>query len=108
MLWRDKRESDNVEDRRGISGGKFVAGGGLGTLLLIILALLFGVDPRTILQQQMPRDSPTSTSQRSRSASPQEEELKKFVSVVLAKTEDVWTDLFRKNGSQYRYPKLVL
>ena len=57
----------------------------------------------------MPDDAPPPTSsQGSRQANPEEDELKKFVSVVLGKTEDVWGDIFRQNGKQYREPTLVL
>jgi len=109
MRWRGERESDNVEDRRGMSGGGRVAvGGGLGTLIIIIIAVLFGVDPQKLLQQA-PTDTTPVTSQKSRPANPpQEDELKQFVSVVLGKTEDVWQEVFRQNGKQYRNPTLVL
>jgi uncharacterized protein len=108
MRWRGERESSNVEDRRGMSGGGRIAiGGGLGTLIIIIIAVLLGADPRQILQQ-VPTDTAPSTSQAPRPGNTDEEELKKFVSVVLAKTEDVWQDIFRQNGKQYRDPNLVL
>jgi len=108
MRWRGERESSNVEDQRGMSGGGRIAiGGGLGTLLIIIIAVLLGADPRQLLQQ-VPTETQPSTSQSSRPANPQEEELKQFVSVVLGKTEDVWQEIFRQNGKQYREPKLVL
>ena len=108
MRWRGERESSNVEDRRGMSGGGRIAiGGGLGTLVIIIIAVILGADPRQILQQ-VPSDTTPSTSQAPRPGNNEEEELKKFVSVVLAKTEDVWQDIFRQNGKQYRDPTLVL
>ena len=108
MRWRGERESSNVEDRRGMSGGGRIAiGGGLGTLIIIIIAVLLGADPRQILQQ-VPNDTAPSTSQAPRPGNAEEEELKKFVSVVLGKTEDVWQDIFRQNGKQYRDPTLVL
>jgi len=108
MRWRGERESSNVEDRRGMSGGGRIAiGGGLGTLIIIIIAVLLGADPRQILQQ-VPNDTAPSTSQAPRPGNTEEEELKKFVSVVLAKTEDVWEGIFRQNGKQYRDPTLVL
>jgi predicted metalloprotease len=108
MRWRGERESGNVEDRRGMSGGGRIAiGGGLGTLIIIIIAVLLGADPRQILQQ-VPTDNAPSTSTAPRSANAEEEQLKKFVSVVLGKTEDVWEDIFRQNGKQYRDPTLVL
>jgi uncharacterized protein len=106
MRWRDRRQSENIEDRRGMSGGKIAIGGGLGTIVLILIALLFGADPRQLLEQ-LPADQGAGT-QTSRPTNPEEEELKKFVAVVLAETEDVWTDIFRQNGRQYRKPTLVL
>lgn len=106
MRWRGERQSSNVEDRRGLSGGKIAVGGGLGSLVIIIIALLFGVNPQSLLEQ-LPGESAPGV-QSSRPTNPQEEELKQFVSVVLAKSEDVWQDVFRKNGGQYREPTLVL
>ena len=107
MRWRGERQSTNIEDRRGISGGRGLAvGGGLGTLLIMILALVFGFDPQTLLQQA-PDEQPTQV-QSSRPRNNEEENLKQFVAVVLAKSEDVWQDVFRKNGRQYREPTLVL
>ena len=89
------------------TGGLLIAvGGGLGTIVIMIIALLFGADPRTLLEQ-LPTE-PSSQVQSSRPNNPEEEELKQFVSVVLAKSEDVWQDVFRKNGRQYREPTLVL
>ena len=105
MRWRGERQSTNIEDRRGL-GGKVAVGGGLGTVLVIIIALLFGADPRQLLEQ-VPSDQPSQV-QTSRPQNPEEEELKQFVSVVLAKSEDVWHDIFRQNGRQYREPTLVL
>jgi hypothetical protein len=72
----------------------------------MIIALLFGADPRQLLEQ-VPDNQPSQV-QTSRPQNPEEEELKQFVSVVLAKTEDVWSDIFVDNGRQYREPKLVL
>src|SRR5215211_4648931 len=106
MRWRGERQSTNIEDRRGMSGGKIAVGGGLGSIVIIIIALLFGADPRQLLEQ-VP-NNPTSEVQSSRPVNAEEEELKQFVSVVLAKSEDVWNDVFRQNGRQYREPTLVL
>lgn len=105
MRWRGERQSSNIEDRRGLTP-KVAVGGGIGTLVVIIIALLFGADPRQLLEQ-VP-NNPTSEVQSSRPVNPEEEELKQFVSVVLAKSEDVWGDVFRQNGRQYREPTLVL
>src|SRR5689334_12267990 len=106
MRWRGERQSTNIEDRRGLTGGKVAVGGGLGTILIFIIALLFGADPRQLLQQ-VPDNQPTQV-QTSRPQNPQEDELKQFVAVVLAKSEDVWHDIFRQNGRDYREPTLVL
>lgn len=106
MRWRGERQSTNIDDRRGLSAGKVAVGGGLGTVVILIIALLFGVNPQTLLEQ-LP-ESPSSDVRSSRPVNPEEEELKQFTSVVLAKSEDVWTDVFRQNGRQYREPTLVL
>ena len=109
MRWRGERQSDNIEDRRGVSGGAKVAvGGGLGTLIILVLALLFGANPRQLLEQISETNAPPAGVQSSRPTNPEEEELKQFVSVVLGKTEDVWQEVFRQNGQQYRKPVLVL
>lgn len=105
MRWRGERQSTNIEDRRGI-GGKVAVGGGLGTVIVIIIALLFGADPQQVLEQ-LPGNSPEQV-QSSHPRSAEEEELKQFTGVVLAKSEDVWNQIFRQNGRQYREPTLVL
>ena len=106
MRWRDRRQSSNIEDRRGM-GGRVALGGGLGGIALLLLALFFGVDPRQLLEQ-MPAESGPPGTQTSRPVNPEEEELRQFVAVVLAETEDVWTELFQRMGRQYRKPTLVL
>ena len=105
MRWRGERQSTNIEDRRGI-GGKVAVGGGLGTVIVIIIALLFGADPQQLLEQ-LPSGNPEQV-QTSQPRSAEEEELKQFTGVVLAKSEDVWNQIFRQNGKQYREPTLVL
>jgi predicted metalloprotease len=106
MRWRGERESSNIEDRRGMSAGRVAVGGGLGGLLLLILALVFGIDPQALFDQT--QNEPPAQVQTSRPQNAKEEELKQFVSVVLAKSEDVWHDVFRRNGREYREPTLVL
>jgi len=107
MLWRGQRQSDNVEDRRGMSGGGLAIGGGLGGIVLLVIALLLGADPRQLLQQS-PGAAPSTGTQSSRPVNPQEEELKQFSLTVLASTEDIWGDLFNQQGARYRKPTLVL
>jgi hypothetical protein len=81
-------------------------GGGLGTIVLVVLALLFGADPRELLDQN--QGNPTQVTQTGGRANSQEDELKQFTSVVLAETEDVWNTLFQQAGERYREPKLTL
>lgn len=107
MLWRGQRQSENIEDRRGMSRGGMAIGGGLGGIVVLIIALLLGADPRQLLEQTRV-DGPASGTQTSRSTNPQEEELKQFSATVLASTEDVWADIFRQEGKSYRKPTLVL
>ena len=104
MLWKGRRESSNVEDRRG-RAPKIMLGGGIGTVILVLAIYFLGGDPTQILNNSQLTDSPTTSSYQ---GTAEENELAQFVSVVLAETEDVWTDLFRKEGADYTYPKLVL
>jgi len=106
MRWRDRRQSDNIEDRRGFGGKGIAVGGGLGGLVILVLALIFGADPSQLLEQ-VP-NNPGSSVPASRSTNPEEEELKQFVGVVLAETEDVWSTVFRQANREYRKPTLVL
>jgi predicted metalloprotease len=102
MRWKGQRASTNVEDRRAFGGGRGLAvGGGLGTLVLLAIAFFFGIDPRTLLQSG---PGPARAAERVVST-PEEEELREFVSVVLGNTEDVWNELL---GGRYRLPRLVL
>jgi uncharacterized protein len=107
MRWRDRRQSENVEDRRGLTPGRVVVGGGLGGLVVLVLALLLGVDPQQ-LSEQVPTNNPEGSVPASRTTRPGEDELRQFVGVVLAETEDVWTQVFRELNREYVKPKLVL
>ena len=107
MRWDMGRRSDNVEDRRGVGLGRGATGGGIGVLLLALVAMYFGVDPSFILQSGL-NGNPAEQQQSRRAASPEENSLADFVSVVLADTEDTWTALFREKGAEYERPHLVL
>ncbi len=102
-----QEESENVEDRRSLSPQGIVVGGGLGTLVLMIVIWLLGGNPLQLLQQ-MPAQPGQAGQPIPGGAAPQQDELTHFVKVVLGDTEVVWDDLFRQQHKVYRYPKLVL
>ena len=108
MRWEHGRRSENIEDRRGMRvSGKGLAGGGIGAIILALVAMYFGVDPSVVLNQAGSL-APTQAEQQPVTFSPEEEKLKEFMSVVLADTEDVWGALFQGAGQRYQAPKLVL
>jgi len=134
MLWRNSRRSDNVEDERGAGGGGFGGGGfggggfggggikigGLGLVAIVVICLLFGIDPSTLLQSldsggsyQQPYQ-PAQDQQQAQLGDSQSgdnagtDEMKDFVRAVLGSTEDAWGEIFREKGRQYQAPKLVL
>ena len=107
MRWQDEPRSENVEDRRGIKSAG-IAIGGIGTLIIVLLATFLGADPRQVLnliQQQKPQAAPAP---RGAPAAPADDKSKDFVSAILGNTELVWSDLFKRSGRQYQKPTLVL
>lgn len=117
MRWQGRRESDNVEDRRGDStgssggfgGGGFRVPRGKGGLILLVVVLVagyYGVDLTPLLNGEAPIGQTQQQSQPANSA--QDNQMAKFTSVILASTEDTWSQLFQKMGRQYQEPKLVL
>ena len=102
MQWRGRRESGNIEDRRGITGGH-VAFGGIGGLIIAAVIYFLGGDPNQVLQQTMPDQS-----QQSGYVDNANDTLKNYIGVVLADTEDVWDSLFNSMNKQYTHPTLVL
>lgn len=103
MKWQGRRGSDNIEDRRGMSTGTKVVGGGIGTLVIVLLVMLLGGDPQSVIEQMDP-----GVSSGPYESSEAEDQMAQFVSVVLADVEDVWTEIFRQSGATYREPILVL
>lgn len=102
------RESSNIEDRRGMRiGGRGIIGGGLGAVAMAVIALLLGVDPSVVLNEIV-NLAPTEQQAQPVPSSPEEERLKKFISIVLADTEDTWGEIFQKSDGHYEQPKLVL
>ncbi len=103
MRWQGRRESGNVEDRRGMAGPVAIGGGILGIIALLFNLFLGGDVDVSQLQAPGGGSAPMSAEAKAR-----EDELAGFVKVVLAETEDVWNKVFAENGSQYREPTLVL
>lgn len=106
MRWEGRRESDNVEDRRSLAK-PVVAGGGLLGIILVLVVIFLGGDPTPLLQQ-MQNNPPPQQQAGPAEGIPANDSQARFVSVVLADTEDVWTEQFRQLQKPYRKPKLVL
>jgi predicted metalloprotease len=103
-----REESENVEDRRGVSPGGIAITGGAGTLLLMLIVWLLGGNPLQLLQQLPQQQGQVGQQVPGGAPPPGQEEQRHFVGVVLHDTEVVWDELFRQRGAAYRHPKLVL
>jgi predicted metalloprotease len=103
MRWQGRRESSNVDDRRGISGGQVAVGGGILGVIVLVLNLLMGGDT-----SQVPQLLPGQERQMTAEEKAAEDQQAKFVKTVLAETEDVWNSLFSQSGITYQQPTLVL
>ncbi|BCY29032.1 KPN_02809 family neutral zinc metallopeptidase [Flavobacterium okayamense] len=111
MKWKGRRQSDNVEDRRGMSGGgKLIAGGGTIAILFFVVKLFFPDAAPIVDQIQQAQQNNQQTEQvEERQLTAEEIELGEFASTVLADTEDIWTKIFRENNiGAYEQPKMVL
>jgi predicted metalloprotease len=114
MRWEGNRTSSNVEDMRGAGGGGgFGIGGrgiGIGTIVIALIGgAVFGINPLTILSILSGGGAPVVQQQQGPApAPPENDQMAKFVSTVLADTEDVWKQLFTQGGATYKEPKLVL
>lgn len=106
MKWQNRRESGNVDDRRGFSGGKIALGGGLIGIVFYLAQMFLGGDSAQILNQI--EEQVNTTSQTEQPLSAEDEEMGKMVRVMLADNEDVWNKLFADAGNTYVEPKLVL
>ena len=109
MKWSGRRQSDNVEDRRGMSsGGKTIVGGGIIGIVILLLNVFGGENAQmlTPILEQMNQGQSTPTEQRDLTA--QELEEQAFIKTLLADNEDVWSKIFQENNLQYKNPKLVL
>jgi predicted metalloprotease len=108
MRWKSGRRSRNLEDRRGRRLPRGIKGGGLGIVVIALVAMLFGIDPSVILNLGQQLDRQSAGYRTVNPPSPGDETLADFVSVVLADTEDTWKAIFRRAGKTYREPTLVL
>ena len=112
MKWQGRRQSDNVEDRRGSGGKTVVAGGGLLFFIITIVVVLLGGDPKAVMQIQQQAAQQAGAGQGDAAPggelSPRDIERGEFVSTVLADSEDVWNRLFEQSGIRYEEPKLEL
>lgn len=112
MRWRNRRQSRNVDDRRNQSPRRPMiagAGGGLGTIIIVLIVLFMGGDPAELLRVlQNNQAAIPAGGQVQQANNPQEDELAAFVGVVLRDTEEVWHDLFAEMGERYQEPQLVL
>ncbi|MDY6326411.1 MAG: neutral zinc metallopeptidase [Bacteroidales bacterium] len=106
MQLEGRRKSSNVEDRRRISGGTVAGVGVGGTIIVVLLSMFLGRNPQEVLQQIQSQNVTTVDNQRE--FTKEEQELADFASTILASTEDVWTEVFKKMGRTYRAPKMVL
>lgn len=109
MKWKGRRQSDNVEDRRGMSsGGKTVVGGGIIGIIILLINVFGGENAQmlTPVLEQMNQGQSTPTEQRDLTAKELEEQA--FVETVLADNEDVWTKIFNENNFNYKKPNIVL
>jgi len=107
MRWRDPRKSGNIEDRRGMRIPGKAVGGGIGGLIVLIIVVLLGGNPGDVLNGG--NTNPASFDQPSQLSEEEEKQFSNFVSIVLADTEDTWTQIFAQEKlGDYREPTLVL
>jgi uncharacterized protein len=111
MKWIGRRQSDNMEDRRGMSGGgKAVAGGGFLGIVILLLSIFGGEQVQQFLPalEQLNQNQTTSQPAEGRQLSENEVKTGEFVATVFADTEDIWGKIFQENNMQYQEPKMVL
>jgi uncharacterized protein len=105
MRYKGRRSSTNVDDRRGMSGGKIAIGGGLGGAIMLIIYLFMGGDPGALMDQENQGQYNTSATYE---PTAEEQELYELVTVTLADTEEVWHAIFQERGYTYQEPTLVV
>ncbi|QDT31816.1 KPN_02809 family neutral zinc metallopeptidase [Thalassoglobus polymorphus] len=110
VSWKGRRQSSNVEDRRGMKSGGKALGGGMTIILLIAVFIFSGGDLGQVFRvaQQLPQQGGQQNAAPAENPSPAEEEMRDFVATILADTEDVWNEIFRGTDVSYREPTLVI
>jgi len=108
MRWRDQRQSENIEDRRGVRGPAMIGGGGLGVLVLALAIYLCGGDPSTLLQNQPTGSEVPAPGQAANKVVTQDEQ-RQFVGAIMGSLEDAWRQILpQQSRARYQDPKLVL
>lgn len=110
MKWIGRRQSDNMEDRRGVSGGKIAIGGGLLGIIILLINTFGGESAQQLTPalEQLQQNQGQQTEQTTQALTPEQKELGEFAATVLADTEDVWRKIFQENNLTYEEPKMVL
>jgi len=109
MRIEDQERSSNIEDRRGMSVGTGIAGGGIGIVVIALIAMFLGVDPTPILEGGLPGAGAPGPQQSVEKAAPSRQDKQAdFVAAVLGSTEETWGEIFARSGKTYRKPTLVL
>ncbi|MFB9110530.1 KPN_02809 family neutral zinc metallopeptidase [Flavobacterium gyeonganense] len=108
MKWLGRRQSDNVEDRRGFSGGKAVLGGGVIGIIILLLNVFGGETGKTVGSALEQLQGSTQQTETAAPLSAADKKMGDFVRVTLAYNEDIWGKIFAENGMTYKNPKLVL
>ena len=109
MKWEGRRQSDNLEDRRGMGNtGKVIAGGGALGLIFLLVQLFLGGDSAQVAQALENQLNQNTQQQQAVELTPEEKVVGQFISTVLASTEDTWHRVFREKGMTYREPKMIL
>ncbi|OXA80446.1 hypothetical protein SAMN05444397_102219 [Flavobacterium aquidurense] len=108
MKWLGRRQSDNVEDRRGVSGGKVALGGGVIGIIILLLNVFGGETGQTVGSALEQMQGGQQQTEAAAPLSKEDEEMGDFVRVILADNEDIWSKIFEEQGITYKNPKLVL
>jgi predicted metalloprotease len=111
MRLEDQPRSENIEDRRGlrIPGGRGLVGGGIGVVVVALIAMFLGIDPGVVMQGMQQGPVATAPQERVAAKAPaREDQMADFIAAVLGSTEETWTEIFARGGKRYQKPVLVL